>query len=178
VKLAVLLLLAGCHADVRPPLLTGCPRATGAFDYDSSDCPPIVWDHMPLRVAWMGHEGLDVLAAMNVDLGFEAFVPASMRDVDLPDVIVDYEGPRPPSVDFDGGQTLHFLRGGRMTAFVATWRNGGLREVVLAHELGHVLGLAHDRDDPNSLMYPAIKGQPMELREDDRALLRRLYVGR
>lgn|SRR5574342_255092 len=172
-------LLGGCYAQSGPTLLTGCPISDGGYDYGDASCGPIVWDHTPLRLAWIANQAPGAVAAMNEDLGFTAFVVTDLASEDPVDVLVDFEGPAPPNAHApSGGRAIHYESGGRLRAAVATWRNGtqGASELVLCHELGHVLGLAHDKDDPGSLMYPTIKGQPMQLREDDRELLRRLYA--
>lgn len=44
---------------------------------------------------------------------------------------------------------------------------------IVAHEIGHMLGLAHDPNDEDSLMYPTY--HEAVLRPDDRARLRALY---
>lgn len=48
--------------------------------------------------------------------------------------------------------------------------------LVLAHELGHALGLEHG-NDPQSLMYPMLGDQPPTLSEEDRMMLRSVCGG-
>ena len=48
-------------------------------------------------------------------------------------------------------------------------------ERVILHELGHVLGLAHDPQLPGSVMYPRAVDKPFEITDPDRELLREWY---
>lgn len=48
-------------------------------------------------------------------------------------------------------------------------------EAVALHEACHVLGLAHDLDDKNSIMHPVLQKRPQKLTDADQKLLRKVY---
>jgi hypothetical protein len=51
----------------------------------------------------------------------------------------------------------------------------GLRERIIAHELGHVAGLEHDPEITESVMHPVALPSPWILTANDRERLRKLY---
>jgi Matrixin len=79
-----------------------------------------------------------------------------------------------------GAETRHRFdrRTGRiLSATVALDRGlpADLLDRVVLHELGHVLGLAHDREE-SSVMFPAARGRPKALSTRDAAALRAAYL--
>ena len=57
------------------------------------------------------------------------------------------------SVGGSAGKALWYAQSGTCTARVNNPRN---QDYVVAHELGHCYGLAHNEDQPNSIMFPRL----------------------
>lgn len=151
--LVLLATLAGCAATMpspNPQMLDGCVRSDGVFDYTGACGAEIRWPRMPLRVRSPHEERVrPAVAWWNEQLGFEAFTFAPGFDV-----FVEADTTAPPDVNYTGGRALHVKINGSLAAFVRTWGvHPENRQTVIRHELGHVLGLAHDEEDPGSLMF-------------------------
>jgi hypothetical protein len=58
----------------------------------------------------------------------------------------------------DGATSFYYDEEGKLNALVELRRPGDITEVyyIMAHELGHSLGLCHDADDYESVMYPEL----------------------
>lgn len=64
---------------------------------------------------------------------------------------------------------------GTIEAIVVFFSQYRFNTEVVAHEFGHTLGLAHDKDDKRSIMYPSMRTQIPRLQAEDRAVLCALY---
>lgn len=64
---------------------------------------------------------------------------------------------------------------GTLTHWVFFFGDYGENPAVVAHELGHVLGLAHDHHDKRSIMYPSQKWYLQRLQAVDKQALCRFY---
>lgn len=136
-----------------------------------TDSPLVVTSDVVTRFA-----AIEAVEIWNAWLGLEMFV-YEVTTID-PDVVVLYEGLGPPQGDA-AALTLFEKRhkDGKQHAIVIVFDAGMSESTAFTHELGHVLGLAHDKDNPGSIMYPSLRGMisPGIEAQDFRALRHRYY---
>jgi hypothetical protein len=157
----LLLLLCGCGTETTFMLV--CP-AGSSFDYPAGDhvastaCAdphPIRWPALPLSVEILfdtsDYDGsaMEAVSFWNDSLGRKAFTYATGSDIS------DVQFATGDATSGHLGRTHHTVEpSGRLTAQVFLDQPGDPCEVarVLEHEIGHVLGLAHDPDLDTSIM--------------------------
>jgi predicted Zn-dependent protease len=168
-------------------LLTGCERADHALDY-TGECFEVVWaQRMPLKMRVVGEHDpwqqkalAEAAHSLNDELGFDAFVLVGVESVD---VTASFDAPAEEGSLPFAGRVRHYADSGglKVNACALLLKNVVLADqnaVVLRHELGHVLGLAHDAE-ANSLMTdkPLESGRFYPMTARDRERLRALYMG-
>jgi hypothetical protein len=159
-------LVAGCAQNDDPTFMKLCEASDGTFTYPAGDavasatCPApaeLVWDHVPLTVSIVP-ELSDYSASLdeailfwNRDLGFALFRRAT------PTENVDVSVISGSASDPGLAATSHH-RVGALFALVEIRKPGDVVEMqyVLAHELGHVVDLAHDPGQ-SSIMHSTIE---------------------
>lgn len=148
------------HEDRDAGLLSVCWSGSSAV-YDSTDCAEpqdLTWERsrIPLIVGAPEDGSLDsAIDLVNSQIGCEVLRHDSTVGSEA-DVIVDLDAAILVGRDVAGGATTHSRDSeGRMHAMVEILAVGDahMKMRVLAHEFGHVLGLAHD-DFRTSIMYP------------------------
>ncbi len=174
--------VAVIEADYDSEVLHWCIKDEGQWPVDfeavegCSDSRG-VWNHYPLSVnaeESLQSETLAAIAVFNEQVGFELFRYEIANT--SPDIIVIAGGPHFMALAQAGLYTID----GRMRGSVTTYN--GLesqdRDDIIVHELGHLVGLRHDRDNLLSIMYPSQAFRAAALEPQDRDALRRIYLGR
>lgn len=142
------------------------------------DCPVISrgkWASYPIIVAAETElvlETLEAVEAFNAQVGFELF-KFSLTSVE-PNVAVVDGGFRP----FLYAQAKHLTIDGTKYGAIYTYNDlfADDRADVIMHELGHIVGLRHDRENPLSLMYHTDGSNVMSLERKDVIALRMMYL--
>lgn len=154
------------------------------------------WEHMPL-VVWgqagdidhpdSGINNAEIVAlhyavdTTNRRLGFTALSYDDHNFRGWPDIVVEFRVPVGADGCKDAGGDFSFKPQLKdATILVCNTGTSEVTQLVLQHELGHALGLAHDPGDETSIMRPVQTETPMgefpaRIDDHDRALLRRLY---
>jgi hypothetical protein len=144
------------------------------------DCPEVSrgkWDHYPLIVTSQDEfvtETLEAIEAFNAQVGFPLF-QYSYTSLKADVGVVD-GGWRP----FLYAVAKHLsLPGQEQYGEVRMYNELGKfdRADVVMHELGHIVGLRHDRENPLSLMFHTDGSNVMSLERQDVIALRKIYLG-
>lgn len=159
----------------------------GLYTYDEPGFtdPAASWSKTPLLICIeQGDKDLvfTVIASTNTQLGFDALI-VNPRPEDTCDITVRMGVAVEVSVDEAGGRYVLERHGDTYTHCAVETANTGTTELellVLEHEMGHCLGLAHDDFDA-SIMRPVQKPRadgafPAQFTAWDRELLREKYV--
>lgn len=143
--------LTGCpERVVEPTFMLACLDGSHFHYYadgQTPECPnpnAIVWPALPLRVhvdPVLAGQSLDeALSLWDHVVEGQAFVPVVFEEP------ADVEITLGTASGQERGAAHHELREGRLQGFVEIRQPGDVRSLYLiaAHELGHILGLAHD----------------------------------
>lgn len=175
-------------------LMRACVRDDGRFDYDG-DCQdvrlegrgPFLVDIFDDGTPPQEHRDAvaSVIRAINTDVGFVLLETDDLEDglcLDAAAICVHLDEPYERRFMDANGTASHWTTPVGTSCEVRTSNTGTgeLRHLVLYHEIGHCLGLAHD-DFNSSIMRarqrPTPTGSfPPSLTNHDRDLMRRLYL--
>lgn len=166
----LLLLVIGCTRAQDNGFLTGCDTPSGEVDLDG-ECYDVTWPSVPLTLYANGErEALERAVErwerrrpfQHQDL-FEILPPTSPTPVTA-DVTVNARVTAPAGSDVLG-DTRFYHFGGRLTSDVRVFRTAfaSQTECIIFHELGHVLGLAHDDFGPMRVDACALECDPGDI---------------
>lgn len=117
----------------------------------------------------------------NKKLGFEAFIPLGVvNNTILPaasivPVVIDPDMHNAALTSFVAPEDTGIISKAFIVMPVGEMSIGGA-QLMAEHELGHVLGLAHDPELPHSLMHPTISSLDEELTQADVDRVRDMYL--
>lgn len=195
---ALVLALTGCSGAQRvgPPKppengmwgicydVVGYPELHESPDEETSCDQPVrlLWPQLPVK-AWIDPESINVTTALRAFAAWEDWLGRPVF------VLV----PEPEDADVAIWADADYLADCGISAAACAPHQQQLdgtikaaivfdpeyvRVDVLAHELGHTLGLAHDHNNRRSIMWPDTEGYLLHLSDYDTALLQALYQGR
>jgi hypothetical protein len=176
----------GVVTHQEPGLLKVCWTETETADYQCANGAELVWkgSSIPLSVATDGLIGevQTAIDIVNVQIGCEIleYVDYNSRGP-LPDISITSNGLM-SSATRRGGITWHLRDKGRIRSRIELYAAGDAAQMIIVHELGHAMGLAHD-PDPGSIMRASQPDPTLGLRlirftDSDRELLSDLYCPR
>lgn len=198
----ITLIAVGVSTHEEPGLMRVCWRSDGVAIYDQ--CPEgsgqdLVWDHLPVTISVRAYDGVaETQADADRAVGEAIQLWNDQTDLtlfriaggdEMPDAVLVWGEPFEVgvSVENEGGFVEH-RSVGVMSAEVGIERIGTSRlaYLITLHELGHLIGLAHDvggfRSSP---MYPTTEDDTWEDRlsftrvtDWDREVLRTTYGAR
>ena len=163
-------------------MLNTCWTTSGSSQFAPALCSEgevatvIEWDALPLVVIAdpaLAYPVQQSISVWNEWLGFEA-LRFAFNDTD-PDIVITYLG-RVPDPNLAGLTMFQKTADGKMHSMIGITSLGRHSPTTYIHEIGHALGLAHDPENPRSIMHPSLSGMyGGKLEIKDRAALRHRY---
>lgn len=164
------------HRFAEPTGWSVCYEADGNVDNYEGNCsaPSLVQWSLPVEVYVPDSYPSPLRMAQGLAVWDEWLGREVFRVVKSPegaDVLVTDGGP----AVFAAGMATHMRVAGKVTFTLSMYQPYYDRPEIIAHELGHVLGLAHDDGNKRSIMYPGMEWYLPELTDADCDYLEAMY---